>query len=264
MGLFDFFIDLLFNLYVKLLYLEGLFTYCSDYDLDMRYKAEEAIGKIRDPRAVEPLIGLLTSKQYLLKDKYRSAYDVYVNAAKALGNIGDSRAVEPLVNLLNDQQFMHGNCDCENVRKVAVEALGKIGGPKAIKTLIDLCKYHPGMLSGDCFKALVEIGKDAVEPLIYAFFKLLDGDGRGPAAIALGDIGDARAVEPLINALKHDKSSYVRCCVVIALEEIGDPRAIEPLINALNDEGYSNIHHHYVCEKAKKALDKLRNKKPTD
>ena len=57
--------------------------------------------------------------------------------------------------------------------------------------------------------------------------------------MALGEIGDSRAIEPLIQALK-DKDKYIREWAADALGEIGNERAVEPLIEALKDE-YSSV-----------------------
>jgi len=64
------------------------------------------------------------------------------------------------------------------------------------------------------------------------------------AALALGEIGDSRAVEPLINAL-GDENWEVRSTVAKALGKISDDRAIQPLINLLNDKN-ENVHWHAV------------------
>jgi HEAT repeat protein len=63
---------------------------------------------------------------------------------------------------------------------------------------------------------------------------------RSSAALALVEIGDARAVDPLIEALK-DEEVEVRRRAAWALGEIGDPRAIEPLIDALQDEFHPRL-----------------------
>lgn len=54
------------------------------------------------------------------------------------------------------------------------------------------------------------------------------------AALALGNIGDKRAVKPLIAALK-DKDPFVRKYAIQALGKIGDKSAIEPLKESLYD-----------------------------
>jgi hypothetical protein len=61
----------------------------------VRYAAVEALGKIGDSRAVEPLIAAL-------KDWDQ---DVRYAAVEALGKIGDSRAVGPFIAALNDKDW---------------------------------------------------------------------------------------------------------------------------------------------------------------
>jgi HEAT repeat protein len=54
------------------------------------------------------------------------------------------------------------------------------------------------------------------------------------AALALGKLGDTKAVEPLIACLK-DQDSYVRRRAALALGKLGDARAIASLCAALPD-----------------------------
>jgi len=75
---------------------------------------------------------------------------------------------------------------------------------------------------------------DEVDDLILDL-KYGSPDVREDAALALGQIGDEKAVDPLIKAL-DDEVSWVRMWAVIALGEIGDTRAVDPLIKALKDE----------------------------
>ncbi len=77
--------------------------------------------------------------------------------------------------------------------------------------------------------------KKDVRGLIKALGYQKDWDVRTAAAIALGEIGDTRAVEPLSAWLKHEWS-HVREAAAKALGEIGDPRAVEPLTAALKDK----------------------------
>jgi small nuclear ribonucleoprotein (snRNP)-like protein len=86
--------------------------------------------------------------------------------------------------------------------------------------------------ASDAAIALGELGdKRAVEPLITALWSHSKG-GRKGAAIALGQLRDERAVEPLITALSDDSPDVVRSAAT-ALGELGDKRAVEPLITAL-------------------------------
>jgi HEAT repeat protein len=71
----------------------------------MRCNAAEALGRIGDVRAVEPLL-------IALKE---SITDVRNISAEALGKIGDARAIEPLITALDDNSW--------NVRSAAARAL---------------------------------------------------------------------------------------------------------------------------------------------
>lgn len=238
----------------------------------IRGKAAEALGKIGDARAVEPLIQALKGKEY----------DVREAAAAALGMIGDARAVEPLVQALKDNSNF-----CDRVLKEAAEALGMIGDARAVEPLVQALKdKHPDVRNA-AVKALTKIGKPSVELLIHALkdeepyvrdlaaeYRATDWamkeiekswpDVRNAAAKALTQIGwqpkdevekiwyflASRAwdklvelgkpsVEPLIQALK-DKNWYVRVAAVEALGKIGDARATEPLIQAWMDDEYES------------------------
>jgi HEAT repeat protein len=108
----------------------------------------EALGKFRDPRAVESLIGVL-------KDKH------YWQAAKALGSIGDVRAVMPLVAALDDSNEM--------TRQYAVRALGKIPDARAVEPLIGVLMDSNWLVRKYAAAALGYIGDTrAIGPLISA------------------------------------------------------------------------------------------------
>ncbi len=72
------------------------------------------------------------------------------------------------------------------------------------------------------------------------------------AAIALGKIGDKRAVDPLIQVLKGKDWPVVRCAAAGALGELGDKRAIGPLTQASND---SEINVRLAAENALKKIN---------
>lgn len=86
-----------------------------------------------------------------------------------------------------------------------------------------------------------------VEGLIRVLME--EKSNRNSVALALGNIGDERAVEPLIQALK-DKNAGVRRVVADALGKIKDERVLEPLIQALEDRDND------VRNRAAKALGK--------
>lgn len=107
----------------------------------------------------------------------------------------------------------------------------------------------------DAVIALGMIGDSrAVEPLTE-FLKYSKNDHlRTEIAKALGRIGNKRATPALIQALLNDSYRHTRCEAASALGEIGDKKAIPALEKALKDEYY------YTRWRSAKALKKLTGK----
>ena len=195
----------------------------NDNHAAVRKEAVLILGKIKDPRAVAPLIGALKDKDY----------DVEHRAADALANIGDP-AVGPLIAGFKDADIGAG-FGAASINSAAPLILGRIGAP-AVEPLIDALK---GPNSTVRKYAAVALGftKDAraVEPLIDALGDKV-ADVWMAATAALGQIG-APAVASLITAL-HKKTSYAYAATDYeeseALGRIGAP-AVDSLINAMKD-----------------------------
>ncbi|MCK4647897.1 HEAT repeat domain-containing protein [bacterium] len=101
--------------------------------------------------------------------------------------------------------------------------------------------------------------KDELGIVIAKIVKVLKYGGmteKPDAVVALGMIGDSRAVEPLIEYLEHSEDDHLRCDIVTALGRIGDKKATPALIKALLNDSYCHVR----CEAAE-ALGKLGNKK---
>lgn len=183
-------------------------------DPNIQRAAAQALGEIRDARAVLPLIETL-EHWWSFKEGVTSA------AAHALGEIKDARAVDPLIRALRVGR--------DPICSAAALSLGAIGDARAVMPLIEaLRKKDVEMRDFDysfagvriaAKRALVLIGRPAVEPLIEAL-RDEDPDVRRAAAYALGDIGDARAVNALTVALK-DGEERVRKAAAKAVEQIG-------------------------------------------
>jgi hypothetical protein len=161
----------------------------NDADETIRWISAQALGKIGDMRAVEPLIQILNYTNVTIR----------ASSAEALDKIGDKKTVELLIEKLN-------NVD-ETVRWVSAEALGKIGDKKAVELLIQKLNDTNATVRRFLAEVLGKIGDTrAIEPLIQ---KLNDTNTtvRRFSVEALGNIGNNEAVEPLIEKLNDTNVS---------------------------------------------------------
>jgi len=193
---------------------EPLIAQLNDENAYVRIRVIDALGRIGDPKSVEPLIAQLNDENGYVR----------IRVIDALGRIGDPKSVEPLIAQLKD----------ENARGQVIDALGRIGDPKAIEPLI--AQLEDENVRRPVIDALVRIGAPAVEPLIA---QLKDENARGQVIDALGRIGDPNVIGLLIAQLKDEN---VRRQVIDALVRIGAP-AVEPLIAQLKDE---NVREHVI------------------
>jgi len=144
------------------------------------------------------------------------------------------------------------------VPKKVAGALAEVEDARAVKLLV-------AALTGDypdyqeAFKAMGELGEVALAPLIAALEQNGDWPVRVRAAIALGKLGDARAVKPLSVAVKDDEEWPVRKDAANALGELGDARAVEPLLVALKEK--KDDYSYEVQMAAAAALAKLGDPK---
>ncbi len=102
--------------------------------------------------------------------------------------------------------------------------------------------------------------KDELSMVINKIIKVLKyGDEnfeKPDAVVALGMIGDSRAVEPLMEYLKYSKNDHLRTEIVKALGRIGDKRATPALITVLESDSPS-----YMRAGAAKALGEIGDRK---
>jgi len=214
-------------------------------DWNVREDAADVLGKIGDPRAVEPLIISIRDELGCARPNQVHAKEINT-IVTALVKIGIP-AVEPLSVALRD----------EKVGEYAATALGQLKDPRAIEPLI--AALYDQKLGGYAFKALGQLDDTrAVEPLLgalksdspdvrYWAAKVLEqlhwqpevNETGVPYFIALDkwdmvvQIGDL-AVNPLI-VLLQESDPYIRNRAVAALVSIG-ASTIEPLVAALNYE----------------------------
>lgn len=232
-----------------------------DKEPEVRKETAEALGKIGDSSAIKSLVNALKDKNSAVRGKAAAALDqigwepannnelsLYAVAKKKwsiLPFLGQT-AVEPLIDVIKSKEQQDqdraaaGSGKIVDIaadpgfdfRKKAADVLDAIGWQPGNKT--EAAIYH---LARQDWDELLRLGKDAVEPLIFAL-KDRDPGIRTNAARTLSKIGDSKAVVPLINAM-NDEEETVRGEVVTALGKIVDPGAVKHLLTALEDPRYN-------------------------
>jgi HEAT repeat protein len=174
-----------------------------------REAACQALGKLGEARAVEPLIARL----------YDQDTNVCWAAAEALGEMGHP-AVDLLIERLSRARVTE--------RPAACGALGRLGDARAVAPLV-------ARLS-DADRELREAAAEALKPLGQGRFAnaLLGAwDGREDAfdsLAALAGEGDLRAVDPMVARLE-DRVAAVRMVAGQALKRMS--KALKPLLGEL-------------------------------
>lgn len=214
--------------------LEPLVNLHSDSDPDIRSHALEALGKIGGARAGESIVTALAD----------SDSGVRKDAAITLANLGDARAVEPLLKQLAETSY-------DFDRRKIIELLGKLGDARAIEPLIQLLSDSDNVWAVVRDTLTQNPDSRVVESLIFA---LRDSNKhlREHAAQTLGLLKDPRAVEPLIVRLS-DPDKDVRSASIDALGNIGDAGAVDALIQQLRDPDPE------ICNYTVMALGKIKN-----
>ena len=110
----------------------------------VREEAAQALGEIKDNRAVEPLIKAVKDEDEFV--------EVRASAALALGDIKDKRAVEPLIETLERPA----------VAKPVAYALGEIGDERGVEPLKKLLKLLED-LGG--YQHICKVAKEALEKI---------------------------------------------------------------------------------------------------
>jgi len=180
----------------------GLIEALRHKDPAVQYEAAEALGALREPSAVFPLMTALTGDRYS---------GVRWKAAEALARIG-SPAVGPLIGALDNPD--------EDVRWKAAIALGEIGDSRAIPPLIALLEDQDRFVQSRAAYALGQFGSAALSALLVVLKEGSPAARRG-AAIALGKSGGPEVMDPLLTALA-DPDDTVRSSVLDALACLGE------------------------------------------
>ena len=223
---------------------------------DKWFHIADALGRIGDKRAVEPLIRMLenpVSRDYVLARKY---------AAYAFAELKDARAVDILIGMLHERLHIEEDGEIydepehETIEAVA-GALTKIGDPRALEPIVNR------LLEGDHWHdfALIGWGEPALLLLLEAL-KSEDANRRQNAASLLDDFHDIRAVDSLIDRLMNDTDKGVRSSAAYALGRIRNPKALDALQGALKDSHeYTRVQAGWAIQIIKEYMNATGNQR---
>ena len=200
----------------------------SDDSLRIRCAAVQALGKIRDNRAIIPMMSILNNRD----ENYRLRLAV----AESLGKLGDDFAVSPLIAILADEREKS-----VYLKESVAKALGMLGDIRAIEPLIDILESKRGIrdkfnfLKEQVIEAIGRIGRPNRKATDSLLVTLQDEAPsiRLAAVEALAAIGD----EDCLNALKgrvFDEDDEVAKAAAYAVYHLGGREAIDELLTREN------------------------------
>jgi HEAT repeat protein len=195
---------------------EALIAVLRGKNFSLKCASVDSLGKLKDPRAFEPLSVLL----------WKGEGDLQTKAQYALIEMGPM-VVEPLCRILLEQN--------NPLRFFVADLLTKIHDVRAIGPLVSVLGVGESGIGNKASEALIGIGAPAVDALLVAITNQ-DPVVRRHAARALGGIKDERAVESLLAALM-DESVDVRRQALEAVVKFQDNRVLDALLFALSDPG---------------------------
>jgi len=193
---------------------------------DIAIGAANALGKIGDVRAVEPLIALM----------HKSALKVRSTCISALALIPDKSTEAPLTEALMNPE------DDNEARSGAASGLGKIGTPTAITTLLKTLDDPDNKLRSAAVSALSRAGESsegrtpdpAVITQLVGALSDPNENVRLGVTQAMQSIHTTEANAALVSALQKD-TTQIRIAAAAALGFEHNTAAIMPLISALDD-----------------------------
>ncbi len=173
----------------------GVLLYClnnKNENYKIRLACADALGRIGDQYAVEPLINVL-------KDEEEKSVYLKETATTALGMLGDTSAIDPLISILESKQAFLDKFTF--LKEKIVEALGKlnINNKKVIKALkISLMDSSP-IVRINAIEAIMNSEDEESYDLIKPSLLDEDEDVRKNALIALYNINGKEILNEVVN-----------------------------------------------------------------
>jgi HEAT repeat protein len=178
-----------------------LMTLLHDKSTNYRVRLEvaEALGRLQNTKAVNPLIALL-------KDEKESSLYVKESAVKALGMLGDIRALEPLLDLFEAQQGFRKKTTF--LFEQIVTAIGRLGQQnhpqnaarkKVLASLLKALQDTAPSIRLAAVEALSEVGEQSDLPHLTPLLFDENMDVAHATLVAIYKLGDIDALHTILN-----------------------------------------------------------------
>lgn len=145
----------------------------------------EALGRIRNPKAIQPIIGTLKS---ISGNMTETLIRVIENGINALGEIGDPEAVDHITTYFGYGEYIPNFNYGERIQKQAVKAITSIGGDLAFDAMIKLLGAEGRLAKKNALETLVKIGDKRAVKHIIPLLNDDDANVRGCAALTLAKL----------------------------------------------------------------------------
>jgi hypothetical protein len=163
----------------------SLFEGSAGPDPRLRRYLALTLGRLRDPRSVDALVGALDDPDLMTR----------LYALEALGAIGDPLAISPLLSRLSDAD--------PDVRKVTAHALGSLGGARSIGPLRGALNDPVVDVAWNAALSLARLGDPGGAPLLARMLdrSYLDGVTRPDESNERRRMSEVQKEQAMINAL---------------------------------------------------------------
>jgi HEAT repeat protein len=170
----------------------------SNMDKEVRQTACWALGKLREKRAVNALLSVLSEKEPYL----------YWESAKSLGLLGSKRAVQPIIGILQNDPNL-------DKRAAAAYALNLLADDRAVEPLLEAVNNtnESPNVREYALEALsnIALSNGEQDKIIDTLISCLEDPDVGvqfTAAVALGNHGDSKAI-PYLEILSSKSQDVV-------------------------------------------------------
>jgi HEAT repeat protein len=155
-----------------------------------------------------------------------------VISAQQRGDASDPSSLTPLQLQIEKQRQRMKSSETEE-RRDAVMRLGAMGRAESSRVASFGLRDSAAIVRATAARAVLQLAPHEAASLLLTVVHDRDEFVRQEVAYALGETQSMTAVDELLLVLEKDKADGVRAAAAVALGRIGDPKAVLPLTQAL-------------------------------